>query len=86
MSSYIHAETYDMWMDSENVKKEGEDLFCEYPPELSALKKKDIKKQWTGFCSERHTTGPLTQKVRLSYSKYNHFKVVHSDPFYIGVH
>jgi hypothetical protein len=68
------------------VKKEAEGLFCGYTPEFSALEKKKIKKQWTGFRFERHTTGPLTQKARLSYSKYNHFKVVHSDHFYIGVH
>lgn len=28
MSNYIYAEYYDIWMDSENVKKEDEDLFC----------------------------------------------------------
>jgi len=73
-------------MDSENLKKEIEALFCGYPPEFSALEKKEIKKQWTGFCSEGHTTEPVTQKARLSYSKYNHFKVAHSYHFYIGEH
>jgi hypothetical protein len=32
-------------MESENVKKEVGDLFCGYPPEFSALEKKEIKKQ-----------------------------------------
>jgi hypothetical protein len=32
-------------MDSENVKKEAEGLFCGYTPEFSALEKKKIKKQ-----------------------------------------
>ena len=68
------------------MKKEVEDLFCGYPPEFSPLEKKEIKKEGTGFCSERHTTGPLTQKASLSFSKYNHLKVVHSEHFYIGVH
>jgi hypothetical protein len=45
VSNYIYAEYYDMSMDSENLKKEVEDLFCRYPPEFSALEKKEIQKQ-----------------------------------------
>jgi len=45
------------------------------------IEKKEIKKKWTGFCSERHTVGPLTLGARLSYSKDNYFKPVNSDYF-----
>ena len=63
------------------MKNEVEDLFCVYPPEFSALEKNEIKKKLTGFCSERHTVGPLTQGARLSYSKDNYFKPVNSGHF-----